>query len=162
MEMNKVLFTAFNGKVNSSKILLDKIKTQNKLYLKNSFETSVKQFINEINAIDYDFIISFGQAPLEKDTIKIEIMANGEDSYTTKFDYSRLQKIFELSKFNVIISNNAGNYLCNNIYYAGLKYIDENKLKIKMIFIHIPTIKNISNINELAMILNKESDICVK
>ena len=37
----KILFTAFNGKNNSSKILLDMINTKNKLYLKNSFTTSV-------------------------------------------------------------------------------------------------------------------------
>ncbi len=160
--MNKLLFTAFNGKRNSSKILLDNIITENKLYLKNSFETSVKQFIKEITNIDYDFIISFGQAPLEKDNLKIEIMASGEDIYKTEFDYLGLQKIFEKSKFKVLISNNAGNYLCNNIYYEGLKYINKNRLKAKMIFIHIPNIENISDINELTMLLNEGSDICVK
>ncbi len=154
--MSKVLFTAFNGKTNSSKILLDKIRTENKLYLKNSFKTSVQQFIKEINANDYDFIISLGQDLLEKDNVKIETMANKEDSFVTKFDYTKLQKILELSKFDIIISSNAGTYLCNNLYYEGLKYIHENKLKVKMIFIHIPKIKNISNINELAMILNNE------
>lgn len=40
------------------------------------------------------------------------------------------------------ISKNAGNYLCNNIYYEGMKYINDKSLDIKMIFIHIPT-KNI-------------------
>lgn len=39
----KILFTTFNGKNNSLKILLDKINSDNKLYLKNSFETSVIQ-----------------------------------------------------------------------------------------------------------------------
>ena len=29
------------------------------------------------------------------------------------------------------------------IYYNGLKYIYENKLNIKMIFLHIPYMKNI-------------------
>lgn len=33
----KVLYTAFNGKNNSSKILLDAITATDKLYLKNSF-----------------------------------------------------------------------------------------------------------------------------
>lgn len=162
MKMNKLLFTAFNGKKNSSKILLDNISAGHKLYLKNSFETSVKQFIKEITNIDYNFIISFGQAPLEKDNIKIEVTARGDDSYTTEFDYLGLQKIFEKSKFKVLISNNAGNYLCNNIYYEGLKYINENRLKAKMIFIHIPNIENISDINKLAILLNEGSDICAK
>ena len=37
----KILFTAFNGEKNSSKLLLDKINGNNKLYLKNSFQTSI-------------------------------------------------------------------------------------------------------------------------
>ena len=46
----KILYTAFNGKDNSSKILLDKIMAENtdKLYLRNSFDTSVKQLINKL------------------------------------------------------------------------------------------------------------------
>ena len=39
----KVLCTGFNGKNNSSKVLLDFITNADKLYLKNSFNTSVKQ-----------------------------------------------------------------------------------------------------------------------
>ncbi len=39
-----ILYTGFNGKNNSSKILLDKINANNKLYLRNSFVTSVDSF----------------------------------------------------------------------------------------------------------------------
>ena len=121
----KVLYTAFNGKCNSSKILLDYIDSNDKLYLKNSFDNSVKDFINKIKNNDYDLVISFGQAPIEKDMIKIEIKANMEDFYETNYDYSKL-------------------------YYYGLKYIYENNLKTKMIFIHIPKIQNIRDIRLMA------------
>ncbi len=59
-----ILYTAFNGKNNSLKVLLDciKINNKNKLYLKNSFNTSVVQLNNKIKNNDYDLIISFGQA----------------------------------------------------------------------------------------------------
>lgn len=56
------------------------------------------------------------------------------------------------NSFKTIISNDAGNYLCNNLYFHALKYIEDNKLKAKMIFIHIPKIKNISSIEELSNI----------
>ena len=48
----KILYTAFNGQDNSSKILLDKMSVDNvnKLYLRNSFETSVKQLIDKCSA----------------------------------------------------------------------------------------------------------------
>ena len=39
----KILYTAFNGKDNSSKILLDKLSNNDKLYLKNSFITSIRE-----------------------------------------------------------------------------------------------------------------------
>ena len=62
-------------------------------------------------------------------------------------------------KYNVVISNDAGNYLCNNIYYNGLKYIKDNSLKTKMLFIHIPKINNINNIEDLGdlILLDKKS-----
>ena len=148
----KVLYTAFNGKSNSSKVLLDNINTKenNKLYLKNSFKTSVEQLKNKIKNNEYDLIISFGQAPLNRNTIKIETMGNDNVYYETNYDYSKLKEKLEEKNFNVVISKDAGNYLCNNIYYNGLKYINEQKLKCRMIFIHIPEINNIDDIKKLS------------
>ena len=143
----KILYTAFKGSTNSSKILLDNIKSTHKLYLTNSFKTSVKELIKELNN-NYDLIIYFGQSPLDLDTIKIETTANGEEKLKTNYDYNDLVSRLE-NNYKVIISNNAGNYLCNNIYYYGLKYIKDNNLKTKMIFIHIPKKDKISNIEKL-------------
>ena len=148
----KILFTAFNGKNNSSKILLNNIKNDNinKLYLRNSLITSVKQLENKIKSDDYDLIISFGQAPLPKSTIKIETKGCDTDFYETNYDYSNIKKKLENKKYNVIISNDAGNWFCNNLYYNGLKYIHNEKLKCKMIFIHIPQIDNIDDIKKIS------------
>lgn len=150
----KILYTAFNGKSNSSKILLDNIivEEDNKLYLKNSFKTSVEQLSNKLKKDRYDLIISFGQAPIDKETIKIETRGNGIDYFETDYDYNNLKKLFEKNGFNVVISKGAGNYLCNNIYYNGLKYIRENNLKCKMIFVHIPQIDNINDIKKISAI----------
>lgn len=150
----KILYTAFNGKSNSSKILLDNIivEEDNKLYLKNSFKTSVEQLSKKLKKDRYDLIISFGQAPIDKETIKIETRGNGIDYFETDYDYNNLKKLFEKNGFNVVISKDAGNYLCNNIYYNGLKYIRENNLKCKMIFVHIPQIDNINDIKKISAI----------
>ena len=146
----KILYTAFNGKNNSSKILLDMIKSENKLYLKNSFTTSVKQLENEIKKNNYDLIISFGRASLDSDTIKIETTGRGKENiYKTEFDYSNIYEKLK-SDYDVLISDDAGNYFCNNIYYNGLKMINDNNLKTNMIFIHIPDIDNITDIYKLA------------
>lgn len=157
----KILYTAFNGITNSSKLLLDNITTEekNKLYLKNSFKTSVEQLTNKVKSNEYDLIISFGQAPLDKGTIKIETRGNGIVSYDSDYDYEELERIFNKNKFKTIISNDAGNYFCNNIYYNGLKYIKENNLKTRMIFIHIPQIDNINDIQEISNIFNNKKGI---
>lgn len=148
----KILYTAFNGKNNSSKILLDNINCENKLYLKNSFKTSVNDLRKELEYNTYDLIISFGQAPLSSNTIKIETIGKNIDYYKTNYNFNDLKNKLENNGFNVIISNDAGNYLCNHIYYNGLKYISDNNLNCNMIFIHIPKIKNIDNIEVLAHI----------
>ena len=150
----KILYTAFKGNNNSSKLLLDHI-SNNKLYLTNSFKTSEVELQNELEKNDYDLIISFGQAPLDIDTIKIETTAKNNLEYITSYDYKSLYNKLK-NNYKVIISNDAGNYLCNNIYYYGLKYIKENNLKTKMIFIHIPKINKITNIEKLVNVFNKE------
>lgn len=49
----------------------------------------------------------------------------------------------------------AGEYLCNNAYFEGLNYIKNNKLKTKMIFIHIPSLKDKYDFNKLALTLSE-------
>ena len=149
----KILYTAFNGKNNSSKILLDNIKIldKNKLYLRNSFTTSVEQLKNKIKNNKYDLIISFGQAPLEQDTIRIEVVGKQKNEiYKSDFDYLQLKEKLEKSNYKTEVSRDAGNYFCNNIFFNGLKYIKENNMKCKMIFIHIPFIDKIGNIEDLS------------
>lgn len=154
-----ILYTAFNGKENSSKILLDNIKVlnENKLYLKNSYSTSVKQLENKIKSDNYDLIISFGQMPLEQDNIKIEIVGkNQEQIYESNFEYLQLKDKLEKNNYKTKISRDAGNWYCNNIFFNGLKYIKENNLKCKMIFIHIPFVDKISNIEDLSKLFNEK------
>lgn len=153
----KILYTAFNGKQNSSKLLLDKINANNKLYLKNSFITSITQLEKELRKSDYDLVISFGQAPMYPDTVKIEEIGFCNIGYKTNYDYTNMKKDLEDGGYKVIVSNDAGTYLCNNLYFHGLKYISDNKLKTKMIFVHIPEISNITDINIMANIFMEEN-----
>lgn len=154
MNTKKVLFTAFLGINNASKIILDKLPVNDKLYLKNSYSASTRELIKIIQNKEYDFIVSIGQAPLKLDTIRIEILANGITKYQTTCDYNHLFNEIP-SEYTIEISDNAGNYLCNNLYFEGLKYIEENHLKTKMIFIHVPKHKNISDIEMLSKLISQ-------
>lgn len=152
----KVLFTAFKGKNNSSKILLDNIdcSMDDKLYLTNSFNTSVEELTNKLKNSKYDLIISFGQLKLKSNVIRIEKNGTGERIYQTSYDYSKLKDNMIKKGFKVIESNQT-NYLCNNIYYNGLKYIDDEDIDCEMIFIHIPKMKMIEEIEKIANVFNE-------
>jgi pyroglutamyl-peptidase len=143
--MIKVLFTGFNGSTNSSKVLLDNISKNtgiDLLLFENDFEISKRQLIYKLKENIYDIIFSFGQKPIIKSIYIEKIATNEFEKLETNYDSIKL--IDYLRKYYIIkMSENAGNYLCNNVYYNGLKFIFQNKLKTQMIFIHIPYLNNI-------------------
>ena len=144
--MNNILCTGFKGNNNSSKVLLDNLSKNGNidcLYMDNDFEKSVNQLEEKINGNNYDLIFGFGQKPVIKSIYIEKYGKNGSKIFETKYDYNGLKGYLE-KYYKIKISENAGNYLCNNIYYNGLKYILRNKLKANMIFIHIPYLKNIN------------------
>lgn len=165
MKMKRILYAAFNGCNNTAKILLDKIdiKQPNKLYLKNSFSSSVLDLKKKIISDEYDLIICFGQWQIvPQNTLRIETKStsseNNQESILTNFDYESLTQYLEKNNIKYKISNNAGDYLCNHIYYHGLKIINDNNLKAKMLFIHLPKIKKIDCLDELSQVFTNYND----
>lgn len=161
----KILIAGFEGKDNSAKILLDCLKQKNNvdiLYLKNDFEISGKQ-IEEKLIQEYEYVLIFGQKPNTKN-IYLENNAILEDTkLITDYYYGVLKEILENNNYKVSSSNDAGNYLCNNVFFRALNFKQENNLKSKIAFIHIPTIANIKDVKHLANVLlnyiNTLSDI---
>ena len=89
----------------------------------------------------------------------IELIANKKSNILkTNFQYKKLEKFFHNNEINFSLSKNAGNYLCNNIYYEGLNYIKQNKISAKMIFIHIPNIEESYDFDKLASVISKFID----
>jgi len=72
--------------------------------------------------------------------IKIDemIMENGENAYFSKLPLRKLFNTINKKGIPVEISNTAGLYICNNLMYHVLHYINFNKLDIKAGFIHVP------------------------
>lgn len=151
----KILYTAFKGKNNTSKIILDNLNVDNKLYLTNSFITSVKELYSVLDREDYDLIISLGQYPDSNNSIKLELMGenkNDNEQLFSNYDYEDLKKYLLNSGYQAHISKQSY-YLCNNIFYYGLKYIKSKKIKTQMIFIHVPDLKEIDSPIKLARVL---------
>lgn len=162
MKHPKILLAAFRG-TSSEKLISCFGSEYHKLILENHKEKSVEQLINLLNSNDFDYVISFGQKPVIRDKVYIELMGRiGGTSYKTNFDTGRLVNALNCFDFSVHISNNAGTSFCNNIYAHGSKYIEENACKARMVFIHVPFEKNISDFDDFSGKLIKAIDGFVK
>ena len=66
------------------------------------------------------------------------IIEDGCAAYFSTLPIRQMMKDIAVKKIPVEISNSAGTYVCNNLMYHVLNYIDVNKLNIKAGFIHVP------------------------
>ena len=141
---SKVLLTVFRG--SSAEQLIERSNGFDTLILPNDKVKDSEKLINKIIDGTYDYVFSFGQKPNIKNKVYIETTAkNGVISVETDFDCERLQKLFKSNGVAAKISHNAGTSYCNSLYFNGLSYIQNSKLKTKMVFVHIPFLKNIDD-----------------
>lgn len=66
------------------------------------------------------------------------IQTNGPAAYMSTLPIREMVNKLTESGFPAAISNTAGTYLCNNVMYEGLHYLQTNNLSIPSGFIHIP------------------------
>lgn len=145
----KVLYTGFKGKNNSSNQLLSEISGE-KQFLTNSFE-GLKRDIMSISDT-FDLVIMFGLDTNLKDMVRIERVAKYEDRIEiTKADCAAICRCLEENDIQCIVSEDPTQYLCNAAYYHMLHKTDG-----KAVFIHIPSIKNMSEA------MSKKLTRCVK
>lgn len=150
----KILFAGFKGKNNSSKLLLDAMRCNenNKIYLTNSYKASESQLIKQLQEKEYDCAVIFGQwKRVAKNTLRLETTAKkGRYAYQTDFPYTKLAKNLQNLGYMSDISNFAGRWLCNNIYFYGLRHLAQTESQCKMIFIHLPKDELVDNYAKLA------------
>ena len=148
----KILIAGFKENDNSAKILLDNIKEEcnlDVLYLENDFKVSSTQMEEKLIQ-NYDYVLIFGQKP-ETKYIYLENNAIIEETkLETDYYYGVLRENLESNNYKVVSSCDAGNYLCNNVFFSALSFKQINNLKTKIAFIHIPSIDNIEDIKKLS------------
>lgn len=138
-----ILLTGFGG---TSSELLVKKASHKSLILPSDKIVDSQLLIEEVRLRKYDYVISFGQKPNIKDKLYIETTARDmAKRLDTNLECNKLKKAFEKNKLSVHISDNAGTSFCNALYWNGLKYIYNKGMDTKMIFIHIPFCKNITD-----------------
>ena len=139
-----ILLTAFCG--SSAELLIKGTNNYRTLFLPNDKIKDSEMLIDIISNENIDYVISFGQRPNIKNKVHIETTAkDGEFRINTNFDCDKLMGLFEQNNIISKISHNAGTSFCNELYLNGLKYISQNKPDTKMVFIHIPFTKNITD-----------------
>ena len=154
MQSSNILLTAFRD--TSAELLIANTTAFKTLILPND-----KKLIDAILVEMPDYVISFGQRPNIKNKVHIETTARDDDFLiSTNFDCDKLKLAFEQNGIVSKISNNAGTSFCNQLYLNGLKYILQNRLNMKMVFVHIPFEKHIIDFESFSKrILNAIADI---
>ena len=116
--------------------------------------SKIPSIIDELLSNEPDYLFLVGEAGSYKE-ITIEKIAhnisNGKDNEDVNRENSmiinggpnELITIFDLSKLNYRISDDAGKYLCNYTYYLALS----KSKNTKVLFIHLPYLEN--NLNNL-------------
>ena len=148
----KVLMTCFkpfnHQQMNYSYEVLKYIDNVDKVVLDVVYNECYNQLKNNYNLDEYDIIIALGEArsrtvlSIEKQAVNISscslpdnlgnikkdelIINGGNDILKTKLDYNKLA-------IYASISDDAGKFVCNNLYYHLLNEYEE-----KSLFIHIP------------------------
>lgn len=143
----KVLFTGFNGFNNISKIIIDRINND-KLLFNNSYKEIDNQLAN-INIEEYDLIIMLGLRSNLKKSIRLELnsLLNSE-LLSTNLNYNNFYDYLIYNDILCIINDKPTNYLCNYAYHKVLK---RNK---NAIFIHLPSLKNIKDLDKLINLIS--------
>ena len=137
MNCLKVLYTGFKGKSNASYQLLSKI-SGHKLFLTNSFKGLEKDIMNITDK--FDLTMMFGLDTSLKETVRIESVAevDGTEKLTT-VDCKEIRNCLMASGIKCVVSELPTQYLCNAAYFNVLHKFDG-----KAVFIHIPSLKNMS------------------
>lgn len=66
------------------------------------------------------------------------IETNGPDGLFSTLPLKTIEKRFKQRQQTAVISNTAGTYVCNNLYYKTLHYVKTFSKKAKVGFIHVP------------------------
>ena len=134
--MEQRIYIGFKGKNNTSATLV-RFLSENPCLLTNSFG-GVKKDIENL-ADNYDYVLMFGVDKNLKDSVRIERMAERDGvCLLSNLDLDDISKSLSTVGVMNYISNTPTHYLCNEAYWFSLQ-----KFKGKVVFIHIPTIKNL-------------------
>ena len=138
------------------------------LCLPVSFSRAHNVVIDLLKKQSFDIIIMLGETSSTNDCLRLErvainlkdssnpdndeviadeeiLIGNAPVAYFTKFPVKKIAGKLKEAGYLVKVTNSAGTFVCNGLYFNILHYIETNKLTIKALFIHVPaTVQAIS------------------
>ena len=152
-------------KINSSWSLVDSFKNTTsdfesiKLLLPVEFKAVSNLVPEMLKQYQPDIVLAFGQCT--GDSIRIErvalnlddartadnngytsadepIHADGKNAYFSTLPIKVIQQAVAAKNIPVVISNSAGTYVCNHLFYELLYWCDKLSLPTKIGFVHLP------------------------
>lgn len=143
--MNRLILAGFDGKNNPARIITERVSCGcRKLILPNDKTKAEELLMNEIKSAETGVVILLGQKPCIKNKIAVEPTAalRGE-TLRTNLDVTVTAELIKQSGYAAYISRGCGTSYCNHIYFQCLKS------GVNCIFLHVPTMDNISDIKAL-------------
>lgn len=144
--MNRVILAGFDGKNNPARMITERAKVPcRKVILPNDRDQSVRVLFDEIDRAETSVVIMLGQKPCIKNKIYVEPTAKrGCEVLITAMDVTVSTELIKASGYNAHISTKGcGTSYCNHIYYECLKR------GVCCIFLHVPTLNNISDLRAI-------------
>lgn len=134
--MDRKLYIGFKGKNNASCVLAEYL-CKTPYLLTNSF-LGLKKDIEQLDC-NFDYVLMFGIDKNLKDTVRIDAAAQREGyRLLSALNLDNISCCLNTVGIINYISFNPTHYLCNEAYWFALQ-----KFYMKVVFIHISSIKNI-------------------
>ena len=163
----KILVTAFEPfnkeKINASQEVLKNLpgfNSMQKIVLPVVFNECFQEVYKLLENASFDYILMLGESggrtsiSLERIAVNLadasipdnkgnmprgeKIFPDGENAYFTTLNLKTAKDALNKNGIPVQISNSAGLYVCNNLFYGVMYYINKRNLKTKAGFMHIP------------------------
>ena len=136
-----------------------------------SFQNAHLPVIKLLEVKDYDLVIMLGEAS-QTDYIRIERLAinykdssspdndgvrpddqrlvhSAPDAYFTPVPVKKLSEVLSNEGFKQKVSNSAGTYVCNSLYFNILHHQRLNNLSCRTLFLHVPRSTETLSLNEM-------------
>ncbi len=131
-----------------------------KLQVPTEFNVCLEHAIKKIKEVSPDFVLSIGQAggrygisvervginindakiPDNADQLPVDVKIDeqGEAAFFATIPIKAIVEAIKDKNIPAAVSDSAGTYVCNNLMYGVLNYINNENLNIPAGFIHIP------------------------